>query len=404
MEIKIEEAMAHNHPLPNNYSRHLLVLEKGEGCYVEDIKGNRYLDFGSGIAVNSLGYGRKDLARIAAAQMEKIIHTSNLYVSKPALRVAAKLIGLGNFSAVHFGNSGAEANEAAIKYARLYSLRTKGEGHHKILAFDHSFHGRTMGALSATATEKYKIPFYPLVPGFEFCEYNNVEKLEAILDESFAAVIVEPIQGEGGINPATKEFASKLNELCEKYNIILIADEVQTGVGRTGLPLASAWVGLKPDIVNLAKPLAGGLPFSATLIPAKVNDLIHEGEHGGTFGGGPVTSALVDAILDTVLDPEFLKQVQAKGEFLEKQVDEMAKELPYVKGCCGYGLLRGIVIEGIDPSAVCEKAMRKGLLVLRSGTNKIRIAPPLIINEEELIEGMNIIKETLIELNGEIKK
>lgn len=403
MEIKIEEAMAHNHPLPNNYSRDLLILEKGEGCYVEDIKGNRYLDFGSGIAVNSLGYGRKDLARIAAAQMEKIIHTSNLYVSKPALKVAAKLIGLGDFAAVHFGNSGSEANEAALKYARLYSLRTKGENHHKILAFEHSFHGRTMGALSATATEKYKAPFYPLVPGYEFSEFNNVEKLEAILDDSFAAVILEPIQGEGGINPASKEFASKLNELCKKYNIILIADEVQTGVGRTGLPLASAWVGLKPDIVTLAKPLAGGLPFSATLIPAKINDLVHVGEHGGTFGGGPVTSALADAILDTVLDPDFLAQVREKGEFLEKSVMEMAKKIPHIKGCCGYGLLRGITIEGIDPSLVCDRAMRKGLLVLRSGVDKIRLAPPLIINEEEMIKGMSIIEETLLELSKEIK-
>lgn len=400
MLINIEEAMAHNHPLPNNYSRDLLVLEKGEGCYVEDMKGNRYLDFGSGIAVNSLGYGREDLARIAFEQMKKIIHTSNLYVSKPALKVAAKLCALGNFAAVHFGNSGSEANEAAIKYSRLYSLRTKGEGHHKVLAFEHSFHGRTMGALSATATKKYKEPFYPLVPGYEFAPYNDIQKLEEILDDSFACVIIEPLQGEGGLVAATNEFSKKLNELCKKYNIILIADEVQTGVGRTGLPLASAWVGLEPDIITLAKPLAGGLPFSATLIPAKINDLVHVGEHGGTFGGGPVTCSIADAILDTVLDPDFLSSVIEKGEYLKAQIEKVATTLPCIKDNSGFGLLRGIEIDGIDPNQICDAAMRKGLLVLRSGTNKIRIAPPLIITKEEIDNGVQIIADVLKELSA----
>lgn len=399
MTINIEEAMAHNHPLPNNYSRDLLILEKGEGCYVEDIKGNRYLDFGSGIAVNSLGYGREDLAKIAYEQMKKIIHTSNLYVSKPALKVAAKLCALGNFSAVHFGNSGSEANEAAIKYARLYSLRTKGENHHKVLAFDHSFHGRTMGSLSATATEKYKAPFYPLVPGYEFAPYNDEKKLEEILDDSFACVIIEPIQGEGGLIAATPQFSAKLNELCKKYNIILIADEVQTGIGRTGLPLASAWVGLEPDIITLAKPLAGGLPFSATLIPSKINDLVHVGEHGGTFGGGPVTCSVADVILDTILNPEFLQSVQKKGKYIKSKIEEMSKTISCIKGSSGYGLLQGIHIEGVDPNQLCNTAMKKGLLVLRSGTNKIRIAPPLIISTDEIDKGMAIIAEALKELS-----
>lgn len=399
MTIDVSKAMAHNHPLPNNYSRDLLVLEKGEGCYVEDIMGNRYLDFGSGIAVNSLGYGRKDLARIAAAQMEKIIHTSNLYTSKPALKVAAKLCALGDFAAVFFGNSGSEANEAAIKYARLYSLRTKGEGHHKVLAFNSSFHGRTMGSLSATGTEKYRAPFFPLVPDYYFSTYNDVSALEQILDDTFACVILEPLQGEGGLTAATPEFAEKLNELCKKFNIIMIADEVQTGVGRTGLPLACAHVGLCPDIVTLAKPLAGGLPFSATLIPAKVNDLVHLGEHGGTFGGGPVTCSLADAILDTVLDPDFLAAVTEKGEYLVSAAEKLKAQLPCIKGISGFGLLRGIEIEGIDPSAVCDVAMTKGLLILRSGTNKIRIAPPLIISNEEIDKGLEILKETLIEMS-----
>ncbi len=398
MLIDIKEAMIQNPSFPNNYASEMLVLEKGEGCYLEDIKGNKYLDFGSGIAVNSLGYGRKDLANIAAGQMEKLIHVSNLFTTKPALRLAAKLVALGDFSAVHFGNSGSEANEAALKYARLYSLRTKGEGNHKILAFNHSFHGRTMGSLAATATDKYKAPFAPLIPGYEFCEFNNIEELESKLDASFAAVITEPIQGEGGINTMETNFAAKLNELCAKFNIILIADEVQTGLGRIGLPFASAIVGLNPDIITLSKPLAGGLPLSATLIPAKVNDLIHPGEHGTTFGGGPVTCALADAILDAVLDPEFLINVQQKGQYLANKIASLTEELDCVLGGSGVGLLQGIQLKGIDPGVVINEAMKNGLLILRTGTDKLRLAPPLIINEEEIDKGINIIKTILTQL------
>ncbi len=306
----IDSAITQNPPFPKNYAPQFLVLEKGEGCYLEDIKGNRYLDFGSGIAVNALGYGRKDLAAIASKQMEKVVHVSNLYTTRPALKLASKLIGLGNFEAVHFGNSGSEANEAAIKYSRAYSLRTKGEGHHKVLAFSGSFHGRTMGALSATSTAKYRDPFSPLPLGFEFAPFNDVDALKEKLDDSFAAVIVEPLQGEGGLTPMSESFAAELNKLCKKHNVILIADEVQVGLGRTGLPLTSAWFGLKPDIVSLAKPLAGGLPLSATLIPKKVNDIIQIGDHGTTFGGGPVTCAVADAVLDIILEPQFLNQVQ----------------------------------------------------------------------------------------------
>lgn len=391
----IDQATAKKPPFPNNYSENFLVLEKGEGCYVEDIKENRYLDFGSGIAVNALGYGRKDIAGIAAKQMEKLIHVSNLYTTRPTLRLAAKLTGLGNFDSVHFGSSGSEANEAALKYARLYSLRKKGENCHKILSFSNSFHGRTMGALSATSTEKYRKPFEPLVPGFEFSDFNDIEMLKSKLDKSFAAVIVEPLQGEGGLNKVTDEFAQALNDLCTKHDIILIADEVQTGIGRTGLPLASAWSGLNPDIVTLAKPLAAGLPLSATLIPAKVNSIIQLGEHGTTFGGGPVTCAVADAILDVLLDPEFLFQVQEKAVIVTEEINKLSNEFESVIGAKGIGLLQGIELKDINPSEIIAEAMKEGLLVLRSGNNLLRIAPPLIINEEEIKEGFDIIRKVL---------
>ena len=253
-------------PFPNNYALPFHIFERGDGCYIVDKAGDRFLDFGSGIAVNALGYGREDLASAAFDQMKKLIHVSNLYTTEPAIELGFKLTSSGNFDAVHFGNSGSEANEAALKYARLYSKRRKGEG-----------------------TAKYQEPFEPLVPGVEFCAYNNAEELEAKLGPDFAAVIVEPVQGEGGLDVMTEAFAEKLNSLCAKLDVILIADEVQTGIARTGLPYASAAVGLRPDIITLSKPLAGGLPLSATLIPEKINKLVKAGEHGTTFGGGPAS-------------------------------------------------------------------------------------------------------------------
>lgn len=259
--IDITKANAKDLPFPRNYASKMLVLERGEGVYLYDVDGKKYVDFGSGIAVNALGHGREKLAEIAAEQMKKLIHVSNLYTTEASLELGHKLIGTGGFDAVHLGNSGSEANEAALKYARLYSKRTKGEGHHKILSFRNGFHGRTLGALAVTPTPKYQEPFGPLMEGCVALPYNDVAALEETLDDTFAAVMVEPVQGEGGLEVMTKEFAEALNRLCAEKDVILIADEVQTGLGRTGEFYASAALGLKPDIITLAKPLAGGSPF-----------------------------------------------------------------------------------------------------------------------------------------------
>jgi len=395
-------------PFPKNYSQELLLVSRGKGVYVEDSSGERYLDFGSGIAVNALGYGREDLAEVAFNQMKKLIHISNLYTTAPAVELAERLISFGSFSAVHFGNSGSEANEAAIKYARLYSLRKRGEGCHRILCFEGAFHGRTMGALSCTPNPAYQKPFAPLLPGVETIEYNNVEKLEETLNGSFSCVIAEVIQGEGGLEVMTKEFAEALNRECKKHDVILIVDEIQTGLGRIGYRLASDWVGLEPDIVTLSKPLAGGLPLSATLIPAKVNNLLQVGEHGSTFGGGPVTTSVANRVLDIILDPVFLDQVRSKASVLHDELTRISEELDFIGAAKGAGMLKGLEVKAPKEKEsevikkLIEAARDEGILIIRSGRNVLRIAPPLIITEEEIREGVDILRRALSGFQGNI--
>ncbi len=399
------EGIAHEPPLPKQYGTELLVLKEGKGVYLWDVQGNKYLDFGSGIAVNAMGYGVEEIARIAADQIRKIVHTSNLYTTEPTLTLARKLIASGPFQAVHFGNSGTEANETALKYARLYAKRKRGEGHHTLLTFTHAFHGRTLGALSVTPTEAYREPFEPLLPGVEVCPYNDVEAFKKIVNERFAGIIVEVVQGEGGLEVMRPEFARALNELRDAYDLILIADEVQTGLGRTGYLYASEAVGLKPDIITLAKPLAGGLPLSATLIPEKINALLRVGDHGTTFGGGPVTTAVASYLWDTVSSPDFLKEVREKGKFLGGALDAVQKE--FSSGAIrltrvrGMGLLRGLEVEvekgdlGDWMKRILQVARKEGILVLRSGKNVIRIAPPLVISRTEMEEGVEKLRRAL---------
>jgi acetylornithine/N-succinyldiaminopimelate aminotransferase len=388
------DAIARNHPLPAQYAAELLVLRSGDGVRLQDAAGKRYLDFAGGIAVNALGYGREDLARAAYEQMLRLPHVSNVFANEPALELAQRLRASGDWAAVFFGNSGSEANEAALKYARLYALRTKGPDHHRILCFTGAFHGRTFGALSCTPTAKYQDPFAPLVPGVSVAPYNDEAALERAFDAGFAAVIVEVVQGEGGLSVMSPGFAAALNRLCRKHDALLIADEVQTGLCRTGDLFASRGVGLEPDLVTLAKPLAGGLPLSAVLIPEKVNRLIHYGEHGTTFGGGPVTTAVALKVWDIVSRPAFAAEVKEKGATLLNLLEGLRARRDAVSDVRGRGLLAGFGYRG-DGAALIAKLQEKGLLVLRSGADAIRIAPPLVITKEEIAEGVNIIEEVL---------
>jgi acetylornithine/N-succinyldiaminopimelate aminotransferase len=398
MEMKTQDpAIATDLPFPRQYGTELLVIAKGKGSWLQDIAGRKYLDFAGGIAVNALGYGRSDLARVAAQQMRKLSHISNLFTTEPALKLARLMLATGpfRFSSVFFGNSGTEANEAALKYARLHALRTKGPGHDKLLCFENGFHGRTLGALSCTPSAKYQEPFQPLVPGVSVAPYNDIDALKRTLDDHVAGVIVEVLQGEGGLQTMTPEFARALNEECQRAGAILIADEVQTGMSRTGTFFGSEGVGLQPDIITLAKPLAGGLPLSAVLIPEKINVLIHPGEHGTTFGGGPVTTAVAAKVWEIVSEPQFIKSVRQRGEHLRQQLEALQGRHSSVGALLGKGLLQGFDYKGGEVKDLLSRLQGLGLLALRSGVNAVRLAPPLIISDAEIDKGCQIIEEAL---------
>ncbi len=404
-------ALTGDTPFAKNYARQVLQLSHGKGVWLWDANGNRYLDMGSGIAVNALGYGNRRLARIVERQMRRLVHVSNLYATPPAIELGRRLlnlaagVGRAPFAAVHFGNSGAEANEAAIKYARLYSLSRKGAGHHRILSFGRAFHGRTMGALSATPNPAYRRKFEPLVPGFETSPFNDPDSFEKILDDTFAAVIVEVVQGEGGLTVISPEMVDRLNTLCAERGVLLIADEIQTGLGRLGEYFGSTAVGLRPDIITLSKPLAGGLPLSATLIPAVVNDEIAPGDHGTTFGGGPVTSAAALHILGRLTRDGFLDTIRRRAGELERGLSLLVDRFDFVEGVCGLGMLRGLKIALGDRQAdlypeILDVARDLGLIVLRSGADVIRIAPPLVITSREVRAGLHLLEQTLESINA----
>lgn len=406
--------MVNTMPLPRQYGESLLLMSHGEGSYLYDETGKKYLDMGSGIAVNALGYGRRDLAEIASEQMKQIIHVSNLFATKPQLALAEKMCALripGSsrtvFEAVHFGNSGTEANEAAMKYARLYALSRRGEGCHRFISFTNGFHGRTMGALSVTANENYRLPFAPLIPDCSILPFNDVEAICRAVDEQVAGIIVEPVQGEGGLECVTTEFAHVLNKLCEEHDILLIADEVQSGIGRCGTFLASEIVGLEPDIVTLAKPLAGGLPLSATLIPRRVNVLLKPGHHASTFGGGPVTSAVALKVWDTIKHPDFLAEVRRKGDLMGKLLGHGLKNIPgEIRGA---GLLRGIRFFGAAYDGrwcieVIRRMRERGIIILKTGGDVLRFAPPLVITDEEIERAIQTLFDVIHEFKTEGEK
>jgi acetylornithine/N-succinyldiaminopimelate aminotransferase len=398
MEMKkAQQGVEANLPFPRQYGGELLVIRKGHGVWLEDVAGKKYLDFAGGIAVNALGYGRADLARTAYRQMRRINHISNLFTTEPALALARAMLAKGpwKFSSVFFGNSGTEANEAALKYARLHAIRTKGPGHEKLLCFTGAFHGRTLGSLSCTPTAKYQDPYLPLLPGVVVAPYNDVQALRATLTEQFAGVIVEVIQGEGGLACMTPEFAQALNELCRKTRAVLIVDEVQTGITRTGTFYASEGVGLEPDLITLAKPLAGGLPLSAVLIPEKIHELIHLSDHGTTFGGGPVTTAVALKVWETVSAPGFLARVKESGDLLSQGLERLKTRHANVGAIRGRGLLQGFEYTGGEVKDLLARLQQKGMLALRTGANMLRIAPPLVITKTEIQKGIDIIEEAL---------
>lgn len=373
------------------------VIERGEGVYLYDTEGRRYLDFVAGIAVNALGYGDPEVTQAIAEQAAKLIHTSNLYHTVPAGELARAMVEASpGFDRAFFCNSGAEAIEGAIKFARRYARDRFGEGKTAIVAFDGSFHGRTMGALAVTSREKYREPFMPVMPGVRFANFNDLESLAAAMGDDVCAVVLEPVQGEGGLRTAEPAFLQGVRELCDQHHALLILDEIQCGMGRTGTLWAHEPYGVRPDLMTVAKPLAGGLPMGAVLLTQAVADCIHPGDHGTTFGGNPLAAAVAGVVFKRINDPAFLAHVRAVSSYLDESLqDLMAERGDTILELRGRGLMRGIRIAG-SAGAVREAAHAEGLLIATAGDDVLRLVPPLIIDTahiDALIAGLrNVLK------------
>lgn len=384
----IEQFNAH---VMGSYGRFDLVLEKGENQIATDENGKQYIDFGSGIGTNSLGYCNEDWVNAVCEQVKSLQHTSNYYYTKVQAQFAEKLSEATGLKNMFFCNSGAEANECAIKIARKYSFDKYGKGRHNIITLVNSFHGRTMCTLSATGQEVFHNYFFPFVEGFRYVEANNIEDLKAKLDDTVCAVMFEYIQGEGGVMALEQSFVDEIFALCEKMDVLTIADEVQTGVGRTGKFLAGDNFGKKADIITLAKGIAGGIPMGACLAGDKCANVLTPGTHGSTFGGNPIACAGGLAVLKKAADEDFLAEITAKGEYIRKKVLKM----PNVKSISGMGLMIGIELDnGKEAKEIVKKALDKGLLLL-TAKEKVRLLPPLTISYEELDKGLMILEELL---------
>lgn len=376
------------------FARYQIVLDHGEGVYVYDTHGKKYVDFLGGIAVNVLGHNHPALVKAVAEQAGKMIHCSNLYYTQVQADAAEKLTKLSGFGKVFFGNSGAEANEGAIKVARKYA-HTISPDKSQIITALHSFHGRTLATLTATGQPKYQEGFGPLPAGFDYVEYNNIEALEKMMSENTAAVMLEPIQGEGGVHVPTAEYLKKVRALCDKYNAVLIFDEIQTGIGRTGEFFAYDKFGVKPDVVTLAKGLAGGVPIGAFITSDKISDVLHAGDHGSTFGGNPLACAAADVVLATVGNEAFLKHVEEMGYYMKSRLEAIKAKFPtLVKEVRGVGLILGMEINkpGRDIVNAC---LEKGSIINCTAGNVLRFVPPLIVEKEHIDEVCDILEAVL---------
>lgn len=387
------------------YVRPLPVFHKGEGCYLWDIENRRYLDFTAGIAVNALGHCDPEMTKILAQQAQTLVHASNLY-HNPWTGALSKLLvektlaagGMHNASKSFICNSGSEANEAAIKFARKVGKVVDPSGSkHELISFHNSFHGRTMGSLSATPNPKYQKPFSPMVPGFKYGTYNDIAALETLITDKTCGVIIEPIQGEGGVNVATPEFLLALRSRCSQVGAVLIYDEIQCGLGRTGKFWAHADLAPEahPDIITTAKALGNGFPIGATVVNEDVASKIVAGDHGTTFGGNPLASRVAHYVLSRLSDPKLQSSVLAKEKIFRRHFEALQQKHPdLITEIRGKGLILGLQLSQ-DPTPVIQAARERGLLVITCGTNTLRFVPPLVISDEEIESGMRILDEAI---------
>ena len=392
MKQYIEEAES---ALLHTYNRYQVVLDKGDGVYLYDIEGKKYLDFCAGIAVFALGYHNKKYNDALKAQIDKVIHTSNYYYNVPAIEAAKKIKKVSGMDRVFFTNSGAEAVEGAIKAARKYAYLKDGTTDHEIIAMEHSFHGRTMGALSVTGNPKYREAFEPMIGNIRFAKMNDFESVLANVTDKTCAILFETVQGEGGIYPATEEFLKKVRTLCDEKDILLILDEIQCGMGRTGTMYAWQRYGVKPDIMTSAKALGCGVPVGAFMMTEKVGqNSLTSGDHGTTYGGNPLAAAAINVVLDLFEENHIIENVNQVGAYLTEKLDELVQEYDFITERRGIGLMQGLVFEK-PVGEIITKALDKGLILINAGTNIIRFVPPLVITGENVDEMVEILESCL---------
>lgn len=390
MQEYIEEA---EKALLHTYNRYQVVLEKGEGVYLYDMEGKKYLDFVSGIAVFALGYGNREYNEALKAQIDKIIHTSNYYYNVPAIEAAKLLKKVSGMDRVFFTNSGAEAVEGAIKAARKYAYLKDGKTDHEIIAMNHSFHGRTMGALSVTGNPHYREAFEPMIGNIRFAQLNDFDSVMANVNEKTCAVLLETVQGEGGLYPAEEDFLQKLRKLCDERDILLILDEIQCGMGRTGYFYAWQKFGVKPDIMTTAKALGCGVPVGAFLMTERVaKQSLTSGDHGTTYGGNPLACTAISKVIDLFEEMDLLKNVEETGAYLYEKLEEITARHDCIKAHRGVGLMQGLECD-CPVGDIINRAVEKGLLLINAGTNIIRFIPPLIVSKQD-IDDMTAILDT----------
>ena len=397
--MSMNEQMNHaEESILHTYNRFPVMFDHGEGCYLYDTEGKKYLDFAAGIAVNALGYHYPGYDDALKSQIDKLTHISNLYYNEPMSEAGEKLIKASGLSKAFFTNSGTEAIEGALKAARKYSYTKYGKeaGRFEIIAMNHSFHGRSMGALSVTGTEHYREPFEPLIGGVKFADFNDLESVKAQITDKTCAVITEVVQGEGGIYPAQKEFLEGLRALCDEKDIILIFDEIQCGMGRTGYYFAWQSYGVQPDVMTCAKALGCGVPVGAFVLGEKAAAAsLVPGDHGTTYGGNPFVCAAVSKVFDIFEQDNILAHVQELTPYLEEKLDALVDKCPIVAARRGKGFMQGLVIEGATVGSVVTKALENGLLVISAGSDVLRLVPPLVITKENIDEMIEKLEKSL---------
>ena len=394
MKEYIEEA---EKDLLHTYNRYQIVLDKGEGVHLYDIEGKEYLDFVAGISVFALGYGNKEYNDALKNQIDKVIHTSNYYYNVPAIEAAKALKKYSGMDRVFFTNSGAEAIEGAIKTARKYGFNKDGRTDHEIIAMNHSFHGRTMGALSVTGNPHYRDAFEPGIGNIRFADYNDLESVKKLVNDKTIAILLETVQGEGGLTPATDEFIKGIRQICDEKDILMICDEIQCGMGRTGYPFAFMKYGIKPDVITVAKALGCGVPIGAFAMTEKVgSSSLVAGDHGTTYGGNPLCCAAAAKVLEITERDDIPGKALKTGEYLWKKLDEVAAEFTQIKEHRGRGLMQGLVFDR-PVGDIINKALEKGLILINAGSDIIRFVPPLIITEADIDAMIVILKEAIAE-------